>query len=344
MMPLRSAFQQALTLVPLLVPILLVPIGSVTAATVIGGEPTSPCGSSEECITSDVIDLLQLTHDIKDETKHVIQEEVGKDFKDNWPSCSTLVPTSTSLLQHSPDSTPAGKTAEAFDNIYTSRAWQNDGQSLSGVGSNLANTEALCKVFLQTSMMVLRDKSRAGQEFSLRVLDAPSGDWYWMPDCLHRLNALLPTNAQVHYQGLDVSKDAVELAEQVRQKKAVSFPQVQTSPFLIVDLAKPGGLEAAVEGASYDIVLCHDALQHNPTKGVHDILKNFNAVGKYLLVDVDTGSKNDDDIPAGSVRFIDITRPPYDVPLLCADENVNQNKVYGEEGEWFGVVKLPIEL
>lgn len=60
-MPVRSVFQQAVVLVPLLLPILLVSTGSVSTATVIGEEGAQSCDASDpECALSDSIEFVQV--------------------------------------------------------------------------------------------------------------------------------------------------------------------------------------------------------------------------------------------------------------------------------------------
>ncbi|CAE8604400.1 unnamed protein product [Polarella glacialis] len=103
-------------------------------------------------------------------------------------------------------------------------------------------------------------------------------------------------------------------------------------------------MTAATGGIKFDLVVRHDALQHNPLQGARQILDNFNSLGKYLFIDVDTVSDNFRDIQAGEVRYIDLQRPPFNARPLCLDENAEENKGSkgAKEGEWFGVYQLPV--
>jgi len=276
--------------------------------------------------------------------------QVHRPKRSAWrpPSCSTLVPhENLQLLEVVPTHEDSSlKTSEKFQRIYDTNYWQptRDG-SVSGAGSSIDSTKALCQIFQQTAMKILNDKQKKGAALSLNVLDAPSGDWFWMPSCLHALDAILPDGASVYYQGLDVAYKAVALAEGARKKFKSKSIKVDT--FQIADLSNSEALHSAVNNVKFDIILCHDALQHNPTSQVEAILRNFNALGKYLVVDIDRVSNNFLDIEPGGYRQIDLTKPPYALKPLCADENVLQNKdpyMRKSESEWFGVFQLPVAV
>ena len=60
------------------------------------------------------------------------------------------------------------------------------------------------------------EKQAAGEkEFELNFLDAPSGDFFWMPRCLKHISAELPLGAKLNYQGVDISEIASNLFEQL---------------------------------------------------------------------------------------------------------------------------------
>jgi len=228
--------------------------------------------------------------------------------------------------------------------IYKNHAW-GSGESLSGSGSTFAATTALCDVIGDAVAKVLEKKRHMGKALSIALLDGPSGDWHWMPQCLHRVESSLPQGATLQYQGVDIAQEAVDLAEKQRQKLGNQIGHaVKVLPFKHADLTNISEMKAVTGGREFDLVLCHDALQHNPMKGVRKILNNFNSLGKYLVIDVDTVSDNFRDISAGDVRFIDLQKPPFNARPLCLDENRWQN-VGPEgrmEGERFGVYQLPM--
>jgi len=75
---------------------------------------------------------------------------------------------------------------EAFDNVYKKSAWGGDGvaSSFSGGGSSVAATDILCKTLTPAILGAVQEKQeQSGAEGGvvLRILDAPSGDFFWMP-------------------------------------------------------------------------------------------------------------------------------------------------------------------
>lgn len=238
-----------------------------------------------------------------------------------------------------------GPTQDAFDDIYQKRLWGGDGHgsSLSGSGSNLESTRTLCGVLAAAVSRTVKEKQAQNvQPLVVSILDAPSGDFFWMPNCLGAVSSQLPQGASLKYQGVDVSSVAKSMAEGRRPQVQGTLQKVAIEPFRVVNLADPGVLSREFPGAGFDILLCHDALQHNPLANVRKIIDNFNAVhGRFLVVDVDRGGSNYQNITAGGMRSIDLTSSPFGFAAECLEHNGDQPSTPWED-EWFGIFRLPL--
>ncbi|CAE7364095.1 unnamed protein product [Symbiodinium natans] len=231
---------------------------------------------------------------------------------------------------------------DAFDKIYTKHLWGGDGvtRSRSGPGSNIGRaTETLCSVIFEALLKASKEKEAAGMtEYELNFLDAPSGDFFWMPGCLSRIASRLPAGARLNYQGVDVSDVATGIAEGKRASAQASVPTVTIEPFKTLNLAEAGILGRTFPAKHFDVINCRDALQHNAMELVHAILGNFNLAGTWLVNDVDTAGANGKDIRAGQFRPIDITAPPFNNVPEC----LQAGPVRRRENEHFGIFKLPL--
>lgn len=237
----------------------------------------------------------------------------------------------------------AGPTQDAFDNIYSNRGWGGDGvtSSKSGEGSDIGlGTRLLCATITEAVWEASQEKQAAGQtNYELNLLDVPSGDFFWMPGCLNHISSKLPAGAMLNYQGVDVSQVDVTTAENKRASTQADLPGLVTiKPFQRMNLASPGILQQTFPGKHFDVINCHDALQHNPLVNIHAILSNFNAVSTRLVVDVDMMGTNMKDIQAGGVRFIDITAAPFNNVPECLLANPQE----ADEKENFAIFKLPV--
>merc|ERR1711933_431045 len=114
--------------------------------------------------------------------------------------------------------------------------------------------------------------------------------------------------------------------------------------FQVADLAMPDAF-TQLGTNRFDVIISHDALQHNPIANVHKILDNFNQSGDYLVVDIDRAGKNWRDIRVGSFRPVDITEPPFNLTVQCWDKNYymagSKSPKVRAEKEWFGIFKMP---
>lgn len=238
-----------------------------------------------------------------------------------------------------------GPAQDAFDNIYGQATWGGDGvsSSKSGTGSSIGvGTRLLCATITEAVWKASQEKQAAGQtNYELNVLDAPSGDFFWMPGCLKHISSKLPAGARLNYQGVDVSQIAVTTAESKRASTQASLPgSVTIEPFQRMNLASAGILQQTFPGKHFDVVNCHDALQHNPMINVHAILSNFNAVSTRLVVDVDIMGTNMQDIQVGGFRAIDITAAPFNNVPECLV--ANPDPASAGEKENFAIFKLPV--
>jgi hypothetical protein len=194
---------------------------------------------------------------------------------------------------------------------------------------------------------ILSVKKQRGMPLSLQVLDAPSGEWTWMQSCLSHFDGMLTDDATVHYHGVDTSEEAVRVAEGKRSKTDVG-KHIQVSAFTKADLTKFGELRAA--GSMFDIVLCNDALRHKTMIEMFGIIRNFNKLGSYLIVDIDTAHDNQKEyfekvMPKGVVRPIDLTEAPFRYEPICVEEDKFVNRESREGGGLsYGVFKLPLEV
>lgn len=181
----------------------------------------------------------------------------------------------------------AGSPKEVFTQFYNVNKW-DDSESVSGAGSNLAQTEEIRRV-----LPALLD------ELACRsLLDVPCGDFYWM-----RL-----VDLAVDYTGGDIVPDLVA-GNQARYGN-------ERRRFLYIDL-----LESPLPAA--DMLLCRDCLVHLSNAHIRRALANIRASDTtYLLTTTFTDRDRNQDIPTGSWRPINLLLPPYNFPepLRLIDE------------------------
>jgi hypothetical protein len=94
-----------------------------------------------------------------------------------------------------------------------------------------------------------------------------------------------------------------------------------------------------------DLVLCRDCFIHLPTRMIRGALKNFRATGtRYLLLTSERRAEPYHDIPIGSFRPVDFTRPPFSFPTpictLSEEETGNRQlclwELHSLPVEWVG--------
>lgn len=166
-----------------------------------------------------------------------------------------------------------------FSNIYTHRLW---GENPSGSGSRPENTK-LYRYFLQDFM---------GDHQIHSVVEIGSGAW--------EFSRLMDWKG-IHYIGYDICKELVEVNQKQFGASNIEFRH---------------GNALRMDIPSADLLICKDVLQHLPNQ---EILLLSPQLGKYkhvLLindVDSDTFTAANWDVPAGSCRSLDLTKPPFNL-------------------------------
>lgn len=166
-----------------------------------------------------------------------------------------------------------------FEYIFDTNLWGDD-HSRSGVGSTLAETEALRREI----PLLLKDVG------ARTLLDIPCGDFGW----------LSLTDLGVEYVGADIVEALVE--------QNTSRYASETRRFVRLDLtADP--LPPA------DVVLCRDCLVHLSYANIRRALDNVKRSGaKYLLVTSFPEATSNRDIEDGDWRLLNFRLAPFCFP------------------------------
>jgi len=160
-----------------------------------------------------------------------------------------------------------------------------DPESVSGSGSGSAATS-----------VIRGELPGLFQRYGVRsVLDAPCGDFYWIEEIAKALDL---------YVGVDIVPDLIKRNETRHGTDRVLF--------ICADIAVD-------PLPSVDLVLCRDCFIHLPTRMIRSALRNFRTTGaRYLLLTSDRDAESYHDIPIGSFRRVNFTRPPFSFPApLC---------------------------
>ncbi len=153
-------------------------------------------------------------------------------------------------------------------------------ESLSGPGSDLAQTAAVRRI-IPALLKELRCRT---------LLDIPCGDFYWMR--LVELN--------VDYIGADVVD---ELIQQNRAAYGSARREFVQRDLLHDPLPKA------------DLVLCRDCLVHFSNRDVVRALANIRRSGAaYVLATTFVGREQNEDIPTGKWRAINLQGAPFHLP------------------------------
>lgn len=170
----------------------------------------------------------------------------------------------------------------AFEHIFQTRYW-GDEESVSGVGSSMAQTET-----------IRRELPKLVHQFGIgSILDAPCGDLYWMKHILPEMN--------VDYIGGDIVQGVVDLA-----RSNNTYPRAQ---FMKLDIVKDP-LPTA------DLWLCRDVLFHLSFKEIRAALTNLlQSDIKYILLTSHKGSHVPNwNLVAGDFRELNFLKPPFEFP------------------------------
>jgi hypothetical protein len=175
----------------------------------------------------------------------------------------------------------AASTADSFDFIYRTAAWRlDDGQSLSGPGSDLQSTEDLREML----PLVL---NRLGVRV---LLDAGCGDFNWMQT----------VELSCKYIGSDIVSSLIE-TNQATYGNANRM-------FVCADIIRDA-LPAA------DAVICRELLFHLNYEQCYRALENLVATGaRYYLLTSNHGYWLNFDIVTGDWRELNLEAAPFRLP------------------------------
>jgi hypothetical protein len=181
-----------------------------------------------------------------------------------------------------------------FNHIYKKNLWEGN-ESISGKGSSLQETDKLRNAF----------PNIIKQYKITSIADAPCGDFYWMQ---------LLDLKKIKYTGYDIVKEII--AEDIKKYKAKNID------FKVLDIVSE-------KIAAHDLVLCRDCMVHLGNKHVLKVIKNFKESGsKYLLATTFPNINENEDIPDGMWRRINLEKAPFNLPkpLLLLNEGSKEDK------------------
>ena len=170
---------------------------------------------------------------------------------------------------------------EIFTKYYNKNKW-GDKDSKSGKGSNLQATE---KLIPKLSQFI-----NAHQITSM--IDLPCGDFFWMQHVELQ---------KISYTGADIVPRMIS----ENQKKYGAAKK----NFLKIDLIKD-------QIPHSDLIFCRDCLVHLSSDAVKKALMNIKRSGsKWLLTTTFPGIIENGEIVTGEWRKLDLTLPPFELPL-----------------------------
>ena len=181
---------------------------------------------------------------------------------------------------------------EVFDQIYQSHHWNEGGESISGRGSELAETAVIRK-----------ELPELFRKYEIKtVLDIPCGDMNWMSEVLE--------NSQVSYTGGDIVQDLVR-----RNQKQLSSDRVRFQHMNLIEDDLP----------KVDLVISRDCWIHFSYENIQASVRNLKRSGStYLLASTYPATPANRDIVTGNSRTIDLQKAPFNfpAPLELIHENV----------------------
>jgi hypothetical protein len=181
-----------------------------------------------------------------------------------------------------------------FTKIYRRNLWE-DPESLSGPGSNLAQTEVVRQALPE---LLRRHGCRT-------MLDAPCGDFHWMKE--------VPLDLDL-YIGADIVEELVASNRKLYGTERILFRRLN----IITDPAP-----------KVDLILCRDGLVHLSFRDALAALRNFARSGSsFLLTTTHTDRARNEDIVTGQWRPINPMLPPFGFPEPL--ELINERYTLGE--------------
>lgn len=168
---------------------------------------------------------------------------------------------------------------DIFKNIYESNAW-NGAESISGQGSDLAETEILLKKLpdLLTKYQVKT------------VIDLPCGDFNWMQHLDYSFE---------HYTGIDIVD---RIIEQNNQRYGS-----QGRDFIKKDCLKDNI-------GSADLLLCRDLLIHFSNADIQKFFRNVSQANIEYILTTHFIDEENADIATGQWRPVNLTVSPFNLP------------------------------
>jgi hypothetical protein len=178
------------------------------------------------------------------------------------------------------ESKSASELERCFTDIYLTNGFLG-GDSISGPGSDLAQTETLREA-LPGLLKYIGVRT---------MLDAACGDFFWMKAVHLDLD---------RYIGTDI------VAALIAQNNRIYADSCRE--FRVLDLTRDPLPKA-------DLILCRDCLVHLPLATIGSAIRNFKRSGaKYLLTTTFPERADNPDIPAGYWRTINLQAPPFGFP------------------------------
>ena len=190
---------------------------------------------------------------------------------------------------------------EIFTDYYHNNHWR-DPDSKSGSGSNLTQTTAL-----REALPGLFSK------YSIKtILDAPCGDFHWF--------SKIELVESIFYTGADIVE---ELVQENTRKYAKS-----RTKFIKLDLTKDPLPKS-------DIIFIRDCLVHLSFKDIAAVIKAVkDSNSSYLLTTHFFNRENNNDIPTGSWRPLNLLRKPFNFPdpiELIVEECTESDGAYNDK-------------
>jgi SAM-dependent methyltransferase len=173
---------------------------------------------------------------------------------------------------------------DTFNRIYATGRWATDaaGKGTSGSGSTLEITREY-RAYIEDFIKKHEVNS---------VIDAGCGDWSY---------SSVIDWGDASYLGIDIASDVI-----VPVRKKYETGKVK---FQVGDITEE--LPAA------DLLISKDVLQHLSNDLIHKFIKNNLRKGKYKWVILTNDRSSDNqDIPIGAYRGIDLAAPPFEVKGL----------------------------
>ena len=187
---------------------------------------------------------------------------------------------------------------DRFAAIYKNQVWRNDraAGSLSGLGSELENTEAI-RSHLSSVLESIGSQT---------LLDIGCGDFTWM----HLVK--LPTR----YIGVDIVPEVI-------QANVTQFGS-ENRTFYVLDATRDPMPPA-------DTVLCREVLFHLSFDDIWRVVENVRNCGaKFLIATSDKDIQLNADIKSGDFRLLNLQKSPFRFPrsrLLIQDNAVAKDRV-----------------